>query len=198
MEFSCNLILALANIAILRADNSSQYQLGSQTGTRSARHSLRPQNLGYGIWYNKFYDHWNSQLLYDCTTHTYDVKRNEIRCNVICYAAMENLYTSLFFLSILWFYLVKEYHKMRNFGTFKHNQPKIAYWYWYFWGIQFKISSWECCLCWMRYCTREVTCIEYLTNNIVYGGKEEIQSDSSHGRGWKLYGSVYIHQIILQ
>ena len=35
--------LALANIAILRAENSSQYQLSSQTGARSARHSLRPR-----------------------------------------------------------------------------------------------------------------------------------------------------------
>ena len=35
--------MTLANIAILRADNSSQYQLSSQTGARSARHSLRPQ-----------------------------------------------------------------------------------------------------------------------------------------------------------
>ena len=35
--------MALANIAILRADNSSQYQLSSQTWARSARHSLRPQ-----------------------------------------------------------------------------------------------------------------------------------------------------------
>ena len=30
-------------LAFLRADNSSQYQLSSQTGARSARHSLRPQ-----------------------------------------------------------------------------------------------------------------------------------------------------------
>ena len=30
-------------IAILKADNSSQYQLGSQTGACSAHHSLRPQ-----------------------------------------------------------------------------------------------------------------------------------------------------------
>ena len=36
-------ILAVANIAFLRSDNSSQYQLSSQTGARSARHSLRPQ-----------------------------------------------------------------------------------------------------------------------------------------------------------
>ena len=35
--------MVLASIAILRADHSSQYQLGSQTGARSARHSLRPQ-----------------------------------------------------------------------------------------------------------------------------------------------------------
>ena len=41
---SRNLILTLANkiIAILRADNSCQYQLSSQTGARSARHSVRP------------------------------------------------------------------------------------------------------------------------------------------------------------
>ena len=37
------LILVLLNMAILRADNSSQYQLSSQTGARSTRHSLRPQ-----------------------------------------------------------------------------------------------------------------------------------------------------------
>ena len=34
---------ALANLAILRADNSSKYQRGSQTEARSACQSLRPQ-----------------------------------------------------------------------------------------------------------------------------------------------------------
>ena len=43
-DSSGNLILALANIAVLREDNSSQYQLSCQTGARSARHSLRPQS----------------------------------------------------------------------------------------------------------------------------------------------------------
>ena len=38
-----NLILSFENTAVLRADNSSQYQLISQTGASSARHSLRPQ-----------------------------------------------------------------------------------------------------------------------------------------------------------
>ena len=37
--------MALANIAILRAENSSQYVLSSQTGARSARHSLKPQTI---------------------------------------------------------------------------------------------------------------------------------------------------------
>ena len=43
MDSSGNLRVALASIAILRADNSSHYQLSSQTGARSARHSLGPQ-----------------------------------------------------------------------------------------------------------------------------------------------------------
>ena len=38
-----NLILALENTKLWRADNSVQYQLISQTGTRSTCHSLRPQ-----------------------------------------------------------------------------------------------------------------------------------------------------------
>ena len=38
-----NLNLVLADIPILRATNSSQYQQSSQAGARSARHSLRPQ-----------------------------------------------------------------------------------------------------------------------------------------------------------
>ena len=50
----------------------------------------------------------------------------------------------------------------------------------------------------MRYYAEELACIGYLTDNIVYGGKEKIQSHSSNGCGWKLYGSVYIYQIILQ
>ena len=37
------ILKGLANIAILRVDNSSQYQRSSQTGARSACHSLRPQ-----------------------------------------------------------------------------------------------------------------------------------------------------------
>ena len=53
------MILALANIAILRADNSGQYQLCSQTGVRSACHSLRPQTrfVQYNavIWYTLHY-----------------------------------------------------------------------------------------------------------------------------------------------
>ena len=35
--------MAFADIEILRADNSSHYQLSFQTGARSARHSLGPQ-----------------------------------------------------------------------------------------------------------------------------------------------------------
>ena len=36
-------MVTLAIIAILRADNSSQYQLSFQTGVRSALHNLRPR-----------------------------------------------------------------------------------------------------------------------------------------------------------
>ena len=35
--------MVLASIAILRADNSNQYWLSSQTGARFACHSLRPE-----------------------------------------------------------------------------------------------------------------------------------------------------------
>ena len=35
--------IGISKIAILRADNSIQYQQSSQTGARSARHRLRPQ-----------------------------------------------------------------------------------------------------------------------------------------------------------
>ena len=61
--------MALANIAILSADNSSQYQLSSQTGACSARHSLRPQTgsrannvliiLLYVNYMYVFYNHGN-------------------------------------------------------------------------------------------------------------------------------------------
>ena len=39
--------MALASIAILRADHPSQYKLSSQTGACSARHSLRPQTTAH-------------------------------------------------------------------------------------------------------------------------------------------------------
>ena len=42
-DSSKSMIFALVNITVLRADNSSQYQLSSQTGTLPARHSPRPQ-----------------------------------------------------------------------------------------------------------------------------------------------------------
>ena len=38
---------AVANLAILRADNSNQYQLSAQTEASSARHSLRTQTIKY-------------------------------------------------------------------------------------------------------------------------------------------------------
>ena len=41
--------IGIGNIAILRADNPSQYQLSSQTGACSARHSLRPQTKSLHI-----------------------------------------------------------------------------------------------------------------------------------------------------
>ena len=62
--------MTLANIAILRADNSSRYQQSSQTGARSARHSLRPQTtikyyIKYKVYASAF---WRVGALHDGKT----------------------------------------------------------------------------------------------------------------------------------